>query len=163
MPSKHKLDIFHVLSKISTKDTTLYENLSEEEQKALHPLVVMRWMSGTKDIRQIVFLNELVNTVVFPLANHKKLLVDLLSISSSGRSQRYHWNKANSSKKHAYPVSVSVVAEYFRYSTKEASEALPNLTSDDVLDLAQSLGRQTDDIKAIKKESKDRERASVSV
>lgn len=163
MPAKHKLDIFHVLSKISTKDREFYSKLNEEEQKAVVPLVVMRWLSGTKDMRQIIFLNELVNPVVFSFTRHKELLVNLLTVSTSGRSQRYFWNKANTSKKHSYPTSVGVVGEYYRYSSREAAEALPCLTADDVLDLAEQLGRQPDEIKTIKKEMKDRERASISV
>lgn len=160
---KHKLDIFRVLSKISTKDREFYQSLTEEEQKAVMPLVIMRWMTGTKDARQIFFLNELVNPFVFSMAKHKELLIHLMSISSSGRSQRYHWNKANTKKSTGATKSVSVVCDYYGYSTREAIDALPLLSDEDVLQFAEELGRQPDDIKAIKKELKTRERTSVSV
>lgn len=151
---KHKLDIFQVLNKLSVKDREFYSSLSEEEQKALAPLVVMRWLSGTRDARQIFFLNELVNPFVFSMANHKELLVDMMLISTSGRSQRYFWNKANSKKSSNAPKSVEVICDYFGYSTTEAVEVLPLFSAEDVLQLAEELGKQLDDIKTIKKELK---------
>lgn len=159
---KHKLDIFQVLNKLSTKDRAYYNSLSEDEKKALAPLVVMRWLTGTKDARQVFFLNELVNPFVFSMANHKELLMDLMLASTSGRSSRYYWNKAKTKKSKA-SKSVDVVREFFGYNTTEASEALPLLSNEDVIQFAEQLGRQPDEIKAIKKELKDRERASVSV
>jgi len=162
MPDKkHKLDIFQVLNKLSTKDRAYYKSLSEDEQKALAPLVVMRWLSGTRDARQILFLNELVNPFVFSMANHKELLVNLMTVSSSGRSQKYFWNKAKSKKSSGASNTVNVICDYFGYSTSEAADVLPLLSDEDVIQFAEELGVQPDTIKAIKKELKDRERASV--
>lgn len=160
---KHKLNIFQVLSKLSTKDRKYYHSLSEDEQKALAPLVVMRWLSGTRDPRQILFLNELVNPFVFSLASHKELLVDLMMVSSSGHTQRYVWNKATSKKTSGAPKSVEVIRDYFGYNLVDASEALPLLSDEDVLQFAEELGRQLDTIKAIKKELKNRERTPISM
>ena len=57
--SKFKLDIFDVLNRIDRGEHHLYSTLSDDERKSFAPLVVTRWMSGTKDERQIIFLNEL--------------------------------------------------------------------------------------------------------
>lgn len=160
---KHKLDIFQVLTKLSVKDRKYFKALTEEEQKALAPLVVMRWLSGTRDARQIFFLNELVNPFVFSMSNHKELLVDLMMTSTSGRSQKYFWNKAKTRKSSGASKTVEVIRDYFGYSTTQAADALPLLSTEDVLQFAEELGRQPDDIKNIKKELKDRERTSVSV
>ena len=159
----YKLDIFNVLNKISTKDRNFYSSLSDEEQKSIAPFVIMRWLSGTRDIRQIVFLNELVNPFVFEMSHHKSLIMDLLTISSSGKSQRYSWNKTHTRKSSKTPVSASVLREYYGYSSIQAEEALPLLTLLDVISLAEQLGRQSEDITVIKKELKDRERASISM
>lgn len=153
---KHKLDIFRVLGRISNKDTEFYKSLTEEEQKALAPLVVMRWLSGTRSAQQIYFLNELVNPFVFSMAKHKELLVDLMTVCAPGRTQRYYWNKAKGKRTSSTPTVVDVIRDYYGYSTTEAMEALPLLTDEDVLWYADELGRQPDEVKLIKKELKSR-------
>lgn len=152
---KHKLDLFAILGKLSKNDASFYDDLSDEEQKALHPLVVMRWLTGSSDARQLIFINELVNPLVFPLANHKKLLVQLMSLCTSGQNKRYQWIKQKP-KTATLPQCVEVIKDYYGYSTKRAREALPLLDDDHILEYAEYLGRQPDDIKVIKKELKSR-------
>ena len=151
-----KLDIFNVLKQISTKNVNFYETLTEEEQKAFQPLVVMRWLTGTNDVRQIYFLNELVNPLTFPLSNHKQLLYYLMTICGSGQNQRYQWKKQKTKKNVKLPNTIGVIKQYFRYNSKEANEALPLLTNENILDYADQLGKQSDEIKLIKKELKTR-------
>jgi hypothetical protein len=155
-PKKYKLNIFDVLSKISTKDTKFFENLSEEEQKAVQPLVIMRWLTGTSSARQVFFLNELLNPMVFQLDKHKQLLLNLMTICCSGRSQRYQWNKPVSKKTSKTPTLVKVIKQTFGYNTVDALDALPILDNDTIMSYAESLGMQTDEIKLIKKELKTR-------
>lgn len=154
-PTKHKLDIFHVLDRISRKDPLFFNNLDEEQQKAFSPLVVMRWLSGTYSPLQIVLLNQLVNHLVFPLGKHKGLLYDLMTICTSGKTQRYVWNKMNS-KKSVMPKSVAIIQEYYGYSKKHSLEALPLLTNEDIISHAEDLGKQKDEIRELKKELKSR-------
>jgi hypothetical protein len=153
---KHKLDIFGVLGKISKKNSAFYDKLTDDEQKALAPLVVMRWLSGIRDERQVFFLNELVNPLVFPLTKHKKLLVQLMTICTSGYSGRYVWNKTKPKTTSKAPKCVSVIKQYFGYNTRHANDALPLLSDEDILLYAEELGRQPDDIRAIKRELKGR-------
>lgn len=153
---KHKFDIFKVLGKISSKNSNFYGEFSEEEQKALQPLVVMRWLTGTRSGMQIYFLNELVNPFVFSMGKHKQLLVNLMTICAPGQPQKYYWNKAKSKKSSSTPMVVDVVREYFDYGTLEAIEALPLLTDENILWYAEELGRQPDELKTIKKELKVR-------
>lgn len=155
-PKKHKFDIFEVLGKINKKNTTFFPEMPQEEQKAIAPLVLMRWMSGTTDARQIFFLNEAVNPYVFPLANHKELLVDLMTICAPGKFQRYKWHKSLNKRTSTTPIAVSVIRDYFNYSQHEAQESLPVLTNDDILDYAEQLGYQKEEITKLKKELKNR-------
>lgn len=155
--SKYKLNIFDVLGKLSKNNSAFYDNLSDEEQKALQPLVVMRWLSGTNSARQIFFLNELVNPLVFEFADHKKLLVQLMSVCTDGNFTKYQWKKTISKKGSSMPVSIGVIKEYFKYTSVQAKESLPLLSNDDVIDYAEQLGRQSDEIKTIKKELKTRQ------
>ena len=152
----HKLDIFRVLDHTSRKDRKFYRELTEEEQKAYMPLVVMRWLTGTTEARQIFFLNELVNPFVFTFTKHKELLYHLMTVCGAGKSQRYYWNKALSKKSTKTPTTVGVVKEYYKYNTLHAIQALPMLSDDDILHFAMELGRQKEDIAKIKKELKTR-------
>lgn len=155
-PKKHGIDIFRVLDHVSMKDANFYQSLPEQEQKAFQPLVVARWLTGTMNARQIYFLNELVNPFVFSLSKHKELLFDLMTICASGKKQRYFWNKAQSKKTTSTPECVSVVREFLGYNSIHAIEALPLLSDDDILDYAEQLGRQKEDIAKIKRELKGR-------
>lgn len=153
---KRKLDIFQLLNQLSKNDVSGYHSLSEQEKKEVLPLIVMRWMSGTSDERQIIFLNELVNPFVFPFYKHKDLMVDLLAICGPGQSRRYTWNKALSKKKSSHPKAIEAIKEYFHYNTVDANEAFQLLSPDDILDYAHQLGWQADDISKLKKELKDK-------
>ncbi len=153
---KYKLDIFKVLERLSVKDRKYFANLSEEEMKSLQPLVLMRWMSGTSDSRQVYFLNELCNPLVFPLTKHKKLLLDLLMISSSGKNKRYIWNKAKGKTIPNTPKAVSIIKEHFGYNTREALDVLKILSNEEILDIAEQHGKQVDEIKELSKELKGR-------
>ena len=159
MPPKkpnRKLDIFQVLDHISNKDINFYRNLTEEEQKAFMPLVVMRWLSGTSSARQIYFLNELVNPHIFTSHQHKELLFYLMTVCAPGKKQRYFWNKTLSKKSTATPTAVSVIREYFGYNTLEAIDAMKLLSNDNIMLYAEELGTQTDQLSKLKKELKGR-------
>lgn len=157
MAKQYKLDLFkQVLPNLSRKNEKFYGTLSEEETKEISPLILMRWMTGTNDARQVYFLNELVNPFVFNMGKHKELLVNLITICASGRDQRYKFNKVKSKKTTSTPKAVAVIREMFNYNTIDALEALSMISNDDVLSFAEQLGRQPTEITAIKKELKSR-------
>lgn len=153
---KYKFDIFKILERLSVKDKEFFDVMSPEDLKALHPLVLMRWMSGTTDARQIFFLNEISNVMVFPLTKHKQLLLNLLMISSSGKTKRYFWNKPKNNKKTSTPHTVELIKKHFGYSTLEAKDALLLLKDEDILGYAAYHGYQPTEAKAIAKELNER-------
>lgn len=154
--SDYKLDIFGLLNNINKKDVSYYSKLSEEEQKAFVPIVTMRWLSGTKNEKQIIFLNELVNPYVFSLHKHKQLLYNLMIVSASGIHQRYSWIKCKPKKTKTLPECERIVSEYFRYNIKQASDAIPLLSDDTILEIAEELGLQKEEVTKLKKELKIR-------
>lgn len=156
MAKERQLDLFGLLGQISLKNSTYYRTLSEDAIKEISPFVIMRWLTGTNDARQIYLLNELVNPFAFTLQKHKELLVQLMTISTSGASPRYKFNKVKSKKTSSTPKSVAVVKSIFGYSSLDALDAMKILKNEDILSFAEQLGMQKPEITAIKKELRTR-------
>jgi hypothetical protein len=152
--NERKLDLFNALNRLSRKERDYYNTLSEAEKKEFLPLIIMRWMSGTKDANQVYLLNEVVNPFVFGLHKHKELLADLLTISASGRGQRYTWMKAKNKAISKAPIATSVIQEMYSYTMVQANEALQILSDEAIIEYAEKLGRQSDEISKLKKELK---------
>lgn len=143
-----KIDIFEVLRKIDECDVVYFQNLSEEEMKSIQPLVIMRWMTGTKDTTQIQRLNTISNSFIFSLQKEKMLLIKLLMASSTSK-KTYKWYGKKQSG--IMPKSnVEIIMDYYNCSKKEAVEAVKLLSKDDILELAAELGYQKDDMTGIK-------------
>jgi hypothetical protein len=153
---KRKIDIFKLLERLSVKDYKYFEALSEEELKSIAPLVLMRWLSGTSEARQVYFLNELANPMVFSLSKHKQLLLKLLTICASGKTRKYTWSKAKGKKTSNTPKALEVVKQYYGYSTNHAIDAMKLLSNEQILEAAEYLGTQPTELKEISKELKTR-------
>jgi len=149
-----KLDIFSLLSDLNDpKAGDIYAQLTEDEKKGFAPLIVMRWMSGTSDERQIMLLNEFVNPYVFALGKHPHLLMQLLQVASSKTNKRYNWLGIKSKKKGI--EAARVVEEYFEMTPREVASLNPFPTEDEVIRMAEALGWQKDEVAKLKKEYKD--------
>lgn len=153
-PKAYALDIFSVLDRINKKDYDAYKGWSEAEQKAFQPYVVMKWMFGTDNTKTLTRLNTRANPYVFNLGtNHKELAYMLLCAVGQGKSQRYTWVKT-ATKPAPKPMTVGVIMEFYGYSERHARDALPLLDKEEVLDMAQWLGRETVELTKIKNEFK---------
>ena len=149
---ERKLDIFMVLSEIDKKNFNLWDSLSEDQRKEFSPLVAMRWMSGTNDPKQIIFLNELVNTSVFDLGSHKELLLKLMTVSSSGSPKRYQWINYKLSSAKKQKMSIGLIAEHYRVSFREAEDIQKLLSKEEIYELGEIHGLQKEELKNLKKE-----------
>lgn len=149
---ERSLDIFVLLSEIDKKKYFIWDSLSNDQQKELSPIVVMRWMAGITDERQIIMLNEIVNVSIFNLASHKDLLLKLFAICSSGGKRRYSWinYKLTNSKKNK--MSVELISNFYKMSIKDAEDTLRLFSHDEIIELAEISGFQKDELKALKKE-----------
>lgn len=154
MSKERKVDLFVVLDKLSKKDQTYYCSLSEEDQKEILPILIMRWLSGTSNAYQVFLINEIVNTYVFSLHKHKELLVNLLLTSTSGKGSRYNWLKTKSKKGMTAPLTCKLITNYYQISSRQAIDYLKLLEEIDIIGYAEELGYQQDDIKKIKTELK---------
>jgi hypothetical protein len=152
MAKEFKLNIFDVLAQIDRKNFWFYDQLTEEEQKSLAPVVMVRWLSGTTDEEQLKLLNSICNPVIFSLSSqHKNLMMKLFCCTTNMKPKRYTY-KNTLSKKQSKTLKLKVVSEYFAYSYREAEMVLPNIKSEDFVEMAMSLGWDDKEIKALKKE-----------
>jgi hypothetical protein len=145
------LDIFKILGDLNEGNLNVWQQLTPEEQKSFSPYVIARWMSGTNDAKQLFLVNELVNIPLFSLAKeHMELLAKLLACcGTKKKGKRFFWvaapKKDNSS-------GLEVVKEYFGYSSREAREQYHLLSQDDIIEMAEELGYQQDELKKLKKD-----------
>jgi hypothetical protein len=155
--SDDKLNIFEVLSKISTKDNAYYDSLPEHNKKQFAPLVVNRWLSGTNNRSQVYILNEVVNPYTFSLGyHHKSLMYKLMTICTSGKPQQHRWQAGPSKKTSSKPTCTRAIMEMYGYSEKRAIEALYILSSEEIMSYGEQLGYQADQMEKLKKECKDK-------
>lgn len=150
----YKLDIFDLLGKLNNpKSGDIYSKLSDDERKGFAPLVVMRWMSGTSDERQIMLLNEFVNKYIFSLGKHPHLLMQLMQVASSKIARRYQWLAVKSKKKNV--LALKVVADYYEMSQREVKLLSPFPNKEEVFQIAEQLGWDKHELDKLKKEYKD--------
>lgn len=150
MADRGSFDLFAFLGKLNKRDNLAYDKLSEEDKKQAHPLVIMRWLSGTSDQAQIVRLNEFANKYVFSLGSEKPLLFKLLAASCTGRVGRNNWIKGPGTS--GVKLSVQAVADKYEVSTRTATEYLEFLDAADVVRCAEDAGWDKDALKKLNAE-----------
>jgi len=145
------IDLFKSLASLGKRDLDWYSSLSEEDKKSVHPFVIARWMVGTSDASQLIRFNEFVNPYLFPLGNEKELLFKLCAASATGKNVRYQWIKQPSGKK-SPKIKVDVIEQFYDISTREALLYVPIVQDEDLLEMAEQLGWENDQIKKLKAE-----------
>lgn len=151
MASKFSLDIFKLLSDLGGK-ADAYAKLSDDEKKGFAPIVVQRWLAGTKDERQVMALNTFANKHVFALGKHPHLLARLFQACNSKVPRRYYWLGVKGKKKHA--LVDEVLKQHFGWSSNELRKQTVLPTPDEVLLFAQELGWQKDELVKLQRELK---------
>jgi len=144
---KSTFDLFAFLGQLNKRSSTAYTELSEEGKKAAHPLVVMRWLSGTSDAGQIVRLNTFANRYVFSLGSHKELLFKLLAASCTGRGSRAQWIKGPSGT--STRLALDAITQKYECSNREAQDYLELLEPADVIGYAEELGWEKEQCKKL--------------
>ena len=147
-------DLFQGLSDISKRDLRWYPKLSEEDQKAAHPFVIARWMTGTSDQAQLIRINTFVNPYLFALGSEKGLLFSLLAAAATGKSKRYNWIKAPGMKS-VTKLRLEVIKQYYDISTREATGYADTIDTEDIFAMAEELGWEVEELKKLKKEVGD--------
>jgi hypothetical protein len=147
MSDRDAFDLFAFLGRLNRRDMKAFENLSEDGQKAAHPFVIMRWLSGTSDRAQIVRLNEFANRYTFSLGAEKPLLFKLLAASCTGNTQRASWIKGPTGT--GTKLTLEAIKSQFHCSTREAEEYLGMLEPTDVVRYAEEAGWDKEQLKKL--------------
>jgi hypothetical protein len=148
--NREQFDLFKFLGRLNKRDMQAYNELSEEGQKAAHALVIMRWLAGTSDQAQVVRLNEFANKYVFSLGKDKELLFKLLAAACTGNTSRTTWLKGPGTVKNQR--ALDVVKAKYGCSTREAEGYLPLLKPEQLLEFAEELAWDKDEVKKLQAE-----------
>lgn len=146
-----KIDLYEFLDHITKGDRDYLNSLSEADLKSLAPVLVMRWLTGTTDAKQIRYLNHLVNPLVFRLYQHPQLLYKLMMTSSTNTTKRYDWVKKGKPASKT-PISLDIVKRSYRCTEREALIYLPLIKKEDIVEMAEALGEDKELIKKLQKE-----------
>jgi len=146
-------DLFEGLAQLSSRDLQWYDKLTPEDKKAASPFVMSRWMTGTSDAAQLVRINTFFNPYGFSLGQEKELLFKLLAAAATGKTRRYKWIKAPGTKG-ATKLRTEVIRQYYDVSTREAAE-YTTISGDDIMEMAEELGWEKDELTKLKKEVAD--------
>lgn len=150
MADRDAFDLFQFLGQLNKRDLQAYDKLTDEGKKAAHPLVLMRWLTGTSDQAQIVRLNEFANKYVFSLGNEKPLLFKLLAASCTGKVGRNYWLKGPGGS--STRLSLEAIKAKYGCSTREAEHYVGLLDATDILQYAEDAGFDKDQMKKLQAE-----------
>ena len=151
MADRDAFDLFDGLASLGRRNLAWYDSLTPAGQKAVAPLILMRWLSGTSDQAQVLRLNTFVNPYVFALGQEKKLLTKGLAAACTGKNSRYAWLKGPASK--AAKLRLEVMKQHFGCSTREA--ATYQMSAADLIEMAEELGWDDEQLKKLKAEVDD--------
>lgn len=155
----YKLDLMTVLEAADKGLKDFYLNLTEEEQKAFAPRVLIRWLSTLSDKSPykeyaILAVNDLVNLGMWGLTKHPELLWLLMTVAGTGKKQYHAWipmTKAASST----PKLDALIKEIWPHTNQQEKDMLKKIkTQEDWIDLAKQNGQDDKRIKELKDELK---------
>ena len=147
--TERKFDIFDTINKIANADIKYFDNLQEYEIRQIYPLVLMKWLGGTKNNTQLKLTNDIANTMVFSLYKHPKLLYKILMTTTTSKN-RVSWIKRKSKIKDT--ETIKIVKDFYECSTQCAGDYMKFLTKENILEMADDMGIDKETLTKLKKE-----------
>ena len=113
------------------------ENISKELLNNIQPYVLMRWLYGTYNAKQILSLNNIVNTTLSKNYKHPLLSFYLMSTITTDSSCKWikPLKKTGSNKK-----ELLIVAEYYKCSLNKARDYLKIISNSELEEIKDELG-----------------------
>ena len=143
-----KFDLFGTLKLINTSTLGVYETIPDEDKSKASPFLIMKYLSGVSDRRQVVMLAQYVNPIIFTCQD-KGFLFDVMAASTSGRQTNVKWPGVMKTAASKYDA---VVARFFDCSIREAKTMTEFYTKEEIIQMAEDLGMDDDEIKKLKKD-----------
>ena len=151
---KHNLDLTRTLNALDNGDKNYYVNLTQEEQKAYSPLLLMRYMSSLGDqsknqLYAILATNDLVNIGFWNLSKHPELQHYLLSLVGVGGKQYRQWISAAGKKSNTRLVD-EFILELYPWMNKDEIELTKKMHNNESFSaFVMSAGKSDSESKAI--------------
>lgn len=155
----YKLDIMTVLEAADRGEKAFYNNLTEEEQKAFAPRVLIRWLSTVSDksphaAYSILATNDLINLGMWSISKHPELIWLLMTVAGTGRKQYHQWipqSKAASST----PRLDSLIQQIWPHTNSTEQSLLKRLkTAEEWMELARGAALDDKQLKELRDEFK---------
>lgn len=155
----YKLDIMTVLEAADRGEKGFYTNLTEEEQKAFAPRVLIRWLSTVSDksphaAYSILATNDLINLGMWSISKHPELIWLLMTVAGTGRKQYHQWipqSKAASST----PRLDSLIQQIWPHTNSTEQSLLKRLkTAEEWMELARGAALDDKQLKELRDEFK---------
>lgn len=153
-----RLDIFEQIRAAQSRDYEWLDSQPEQLRKTFVPFILNRWLSGSNNPADVLAA-DITNKYVWSLHDHPGLLWRLMCSSGSVSRNRRSWIKANGKSGSKNDIRIEVIADYHRISGREAKIMLESghLTIDHVIEMAESLGLQSEVTDKLKKLAKNDE------
>lgn len=144
MAKQYKNDIFKVITELDKRNYNFFKNYTEEQYKELQPYTLLRWLSAVQTHNDkeseyyILSTNNLVNSYIFNLSEHKNLLLNLLCSCGLKTWMKHAWipmktNKINKEEK--------VAQDFYKLTDDEWNIKKETLTKNDIEEILRYFGK----------------------
>lgn len=144
--------IFDILGAFGRGPRNMFDEMTDDDLKSIHPYVLLRWLAGSNDPALIVWLNATANVSNNSQHRHKRLNLSIMQ-TVRGLGVRPKWIAPPARSKKS-SRAITVIKESLLCSTRDAEAHLSVIDAQTVIEEAQRLGWQPDDIKKLTQELK---------
>jgi hypothetical protein len=134
-------DIFKVLTEIDKRNFDFFKTYDDKKFKELQPYTLLRWLSSVSkgnSEHYIIKTNNIVNTKIFELAEHKELLLNLLCACGIGEWTKHNWLPISKEK---VDKMEKELRGFYKLSDEEWELKKNYITDDEKKEIMQFLGK----------------------
>ena len=134
-------DIFKVLTEIDKRNFDFFKNYDEKKFNELQPYTLLRWLSSVStgnSEHYILKTNEIVNTKLFQLSEHKELLLNMLCACGNGSWTKHSWIPI---KKEKSDKDKTILKTFYKLSDEEWEVKKNIITDDEKNEIMKYLGK----------------------
>ena len=143
-----KFDLFATIKLLNTSTLGVFNSVPGDEKTKVSPFLLMKYLSGVSDRKQVLMLAQYVNPIIFSCKD-KEFLLDIMAATTSGKNTNVKWPGVMKLASSKYDV---VIAKYFDCSVREAKTMTGFYAKDEIIGMAEELGYDDDALKQLKKD-----------